>query len=50
MSLLLFALTFVVERRPLLPRPPSASASRRFAYVLFGMAAQAPLPRGLLWF
>jgi hypothetical protein len=50
MSLLLFALIFLVERRPILPAAAFSVGVTVFAYVLFGMALKSPLPRGVLGF
>jgi hypothetical protein len=50
MSLLLFALLVVVERRRLLPAAIYALALTLFAYWLFGKALKAPLERGILGF
>jgi hypothetical protein len=50
MSLLVFSLLVVVERRKLLPAASYAVALTVFAYWLFGIALKAPLERGLLWF
>jgi hypothetical protein len=50
MSLLVFSLLVVVERRRLLPAASYAIGLTIFAYWLFGMALKAPLERGLLWF
>ena len=51
MTLLVFALLVLVERRNVLHTPPpTASGSPLFAYWLFGKALKSPLERGLLWF
>ena len=50
MALLLFSLTFVVERRPFLPAAAFSAGVTVLAYVLFGTLLKSPLPRGLLWF
>jgi hypothetical protein len=50
MSLLVFGLLIVVERRKLLPAATYAVALTIFAYWLFGIALKAPLEHGLLWF
>jgi hypothetical protein len=50
MSLLVFALLVVVERRNLLAAGVYAVALTVFAYWLFGIALKAPLERGILWF
>lgn len=50
MSLLVFALLVVVERRHVLPAAAYAVALTVFAYWLFGIALKAPLEHGLLWF
>ena len=50
MSLLVFALLVVVERRHVVPAAAYSIALTVFAYWLFGIALKAPLERGLLWF
>jgi hypothetical protein len=50
MSLLVFALLVVIERRRLLPAAAYAVFLTIFAYWLFGIALKAPLERGLLWY
>jgi Tripartite tricarboxylate transporter TctB family len=50
MSLLVFALLVVVERRHLVRAAAYSVALTIFAYWLFGIALKAPLERGLLWF
>lgn len=50
MSLLVFALLVVVERRRVLPAAAYGIALTVFAYWLFGIALKAPLEHGLLWF
>ena len=50
MSLLLFGLIFIVERKPILPAAAFSVGVTVFAYVLFGTLLKSPLPRGLLWF
>jgi hypothetical protein len=50
MPLLLFALVFLVERRPLLPSLAFSIGVTLFAYTLFGLLLKTPLPRGLLAF
>ncbi len=50
MSLLVFALLVVIERRGVLPSAVYAVGLTVFAYWLFGKALRAPLERGLLWF
>ena len=50
MSLLVFALLVVVERRNPLRAAAFAIGLTLFAYWLFGIALKAPLERGLLWF
>ena len=50
MSLLLFALTFVVERKPLLNAAAFSVGVTGIAYVLFNTLLKSPLPRGILWF
>jgi Tripartite tricarboxylate transporter TctB family len=50
MSLLVFALLVVVERRHVLRAAAYSVALTIFAYWLFGIALKAPLERGLLWF
>jgi putative tricarboxylic transport membrane protein len=48
MPLLLFALIFLVERRPLLPAAAFSIAATVAVYVLFTLLLRTPLPRGLL--
>jgi hypothetical protein len=50
MSLLVFTLLVVVERRGLLPAAAYSIGLTLFAYWLFGKALKSPLERGLLWF
>ena len=50
MSLLLFSLIFIVERKPLLPALAFSVGVTVFAYVLFATLLKSPLPRGLLGF
>lgn len=50
MSLLVFALLVVVERRNLFVAAAYSIGLTLFAYWLFGKALKAPLERGLLWF
>ncbi len=50
MAALLFALTFVVERKPLLPAAVFSAGVTAFAYILFNTLLKSPLPRGILWF
>jgi Tripartite tricarboxylate transporter TctB family len=49
MSLLVFALLAVVERRNLLIAAIYSIALTLFAYWLFGKALKAPLERGVFW-
>jgi hypothetical protein len=50
MSLLVFALLVIVERRKALIAAAYAVGLTLFAYWLFGKALKSPLERGLLWF
>lgn len=50
MSLLVFALLVIVERRNLLRAAVYSIALTLFAYWLFSKALKSPLERGLLWF
>ena len=50
MSLLVFTLLVVVERRNVLIAATYGIALTLFAYWLFGKALKAPLERGMLWF
>jgi len=50
MTLLVFTLLVVVERRRLLPAALYSVGLTVFAYWLFGIALKAPLERGILWF
>jgi tripartite tricarboxylate transporter TctB family protein len=50
MTLLVFTLLVVVERRGLIPAALYSVGLTLFAYWLFGKALKAPLERGFLWF
>jgi hypothetical protein len=50
MSLLVFTLLVVVERRNVLIAAAYSIGLTLFAYWLFGKALKAPLERGLIWF
>ena len=50
MSLLLFALTFVIERKPFLKAALFSAGVTGIAYLLFDTLLKSPLPRGLIWF
>jgi hypothetical protein len=50
MALMLFGLTFVIERRPILSAAAFSAGVTLVAYVLFGTLLKSPLPQGLLWF
>jgi len=50
MSLLVFALLTIVERKRMLPAAAYAILLTGFAYWLFGVILKAPLERGVLWF
>ena len=50
MSLLLFSLLVLGERRNVLMAAAYSVALTLFAYWLFGKALKSPLERGLLWF
>ena len=50
MSLLVFLLLVVVERRNALRAAAYAIGLTLFAYWLFGKALKSPLERGVLWF
>ena len=47
---LLFVLTFVVERRPLLVAAAFSIGVTALAYTLFGLLLKTPLPRGIMGF
>lgn len=49
MSLLVFALLVVVERKRFLPAATYALMLTGFAYWLFGIILKAPLERGIFW-
>lgn len=49
MSLLVFALLAIVERKRLLPAAIYAVLLTGFAYWLFGIILKAPLERGIFW-
>jgi len=46
-SLLLFVVTFVVERKPLLSALAFSGGATLLAYLVFGTLLNAPLPRGV---
>jgi hypothetical protein len=48
--LMLFFLTFVVERRPVLPAVAFSVGVTAIAYTLFGLLLKTPLPRGIMGF
>ena len=50
MTLLVFALLVLIERRNVLLAAAYSVALTLFAYWLFGKALKSPLERGLLWF
>jgi hypothetical protein len=50
MTLLIFVLLVVIERRHVVPAALYSIGLTLFAYWLFGKALRAPLERGLLWF
>ena len=50
MALLLFGLTFAIERKPLLNSLLFSAGVTGIAYVLFNTLLKSPLPRGVLWF
>jgi hypothetical protein len=50
MSLLVFLLLVIVERRNALAAAVYAIGLALFAYWLFGKALRSPLERGVLWF
>ena len=50
MPLLLFALIYIVERRPLLPALAFSVGTTLFAYALLRLLLKTPLPRGPLGF
>ena len=50
MSLLLFGLTCVVERKPIISAALFSLGVTGFAYGLFRVALKSPLPQGVLWF
>jgi uncharacterized membrane protein YfhO len=50
MTLLVFGLQVIVERKNILTAALYACGLTLFAYWLFGVALKAPLERGLLWF
>ena len=49
-SLLLFGLVYVVERKPLLNAVLFSAGVTGIAYLLFSTLLKSPLPRGPLWF
>ena len=50
MALLLFGLTFAIERKPLLNSLLFSASVTGIAYLLFNTLLKSPLPRGILWF
>jgi hypothetical protein len=48
--LMLFFLTFAVERRPLLPAAAFSIGVSAIAYTVFGLLLKTPLPRGIMGF
>ncbi|HWB45844.1 MAG TPA: tripartite tricarboxylate transporter TctB family protein [Hyphomicrobiaceae bacterium] len=50
MVLLLFVLTYAIERRPLLPAVLFSVGVTLIAYLLFNILLKAPLPRGVFWY
>jgi hypothetical protein len=50
LAAMLFALTFLVERRPFLPAAAFSIGVTGLAYALFGLLLKTPLPRGLIGF
>jgi hypothetical protein len=50
MSLLVFALLTIVERKRVLPAAIYAASLTGFAYWLFGVILKSPLEHGVLWF
>jgi hypothetical protein len=50
MAALLFALTFLVERRPFLRAAGFSIGVTALAYALFGLLLKTPLPRGVMGF
>lgn len=50
MTLLVFALLVVIERRNVLGAAAYSIGLTVFAYWLFGKALKSPLERGILWF
>ena len=49
-ALVLFVLTFAVERKPVLAAAAFSIGVTALAYTLFNTLLKAPLPRGLVWF
>jgi hypothetical protein len=50
MAAMLFALIFIVERKPFLPAAAFSVGVTALAYVLFNTLLKSPLPRGILGF
>jgi hypothetical protein len=50
MALLLFALTWGVERKPLVHAALFSVGVTAIAYLLFNTLLKSPLPHGILWF
>jgi hypothetical protein len=49
MALMLFALTFVIERRPILHAAAFSAGVTGLAWLLFDKLLKSPLPGGFLW-
>lgn len=49
-AVLLFVLTFLVERRPFLPVAAFSIGVTALAYALFSLLLKTPLPRGMMGF
>jgi tripartite tricarboxylate transporter TctB family protein len=50
MGLLLFGLTCVIERKPILDAVLFSAGVTGITYLLFNTLLKSPLPRGVLWF
>jgi hypothetical protein len=50
LTLMMFALLFAIERRPLLPAAAFSLGVTVFAYLLFATLLKSPLPHGLIGF
>ncbi len=50
MSMMLFALVFAIERRPIVHAAAFSAGVTLIAYLLFNRLLKSPLPGGVIWF